>query len=428
MSHTNNASPSSISIDSHSILISPLERPAPRLGAACAAALTLALVLAACASIPKSAPTPASVCPVCPPPPEVAAQPAAKPISLRNNLLPASWDQVEGWTSDGVQEALPAFVRSCGALRGESWERACTQARSVDPSDATAARAFFQSAFAPYQVVNSDGSNDGLITGYYEPLLRGSRRPSTGYRFALYAPPEDLLIVDLGELYPELKPLRLRGRLEGRRVVPYYSRSEIQAGRAPLVGRELLYINDAVELFFLQIQGSGRVILDDGETVRVSYADQNGHPYRSVGRLLVERGELTAEQASMQGIKAWAQRNPERLAALLDENPSYVFFRELPATAEGPPGALNIPLTTERSVAVDPRAVPLGAPVFLSTTWPTASQPLQRLMIAQDTGGAIKGAVRADVYFGSGEEAGARAGKMRQRGRLWVLLPIGFAF
>ena len=209
-------------------------------------------------------------------------------------------------------------------------------------------------------------------------------------------------------------------------MVPYYTRAEIETGKASVAGREILWVDDAVDLFFLQIQGSGKVALDTGEVVRVSYADQNGHPYRSVGRLLVERGELTLDQASMQGIKAWGSRNPDKLPELLNANASYVFFREQPASSGGPPGALGVPLTAGRSVAVDPRAVPLGAPVFLSTTWPNSTLPLNRLMMAQDTGGAIKGAVRADFYWGSGDEAGAQAGRMRQTGRIWVLLPNGF--
>jgi membrane-bound lytic murein transglycosylase A len=388
-------------------------------------AVTLAFAIAGCASIPKTAPAP-QPCPVCPPA-ETPTTPPAKPLSFRNNLVPVGWDAVEGWRTDKVEDAFAAFLRSCTALRGDAWQRVCDQARGLDASDPRSVRTFFEAQFVPHQVVNPDGSLEGTVTGYYEPRLRGSRQPSSTYRFALYGPPDDLLVVDLGEVYPELKPLRLRGRLEGRRVVPYYARSDIEAGRAPVSGRELLYTDDAVELFFLQIQGSGQVQLDTGETVRVSFAEQNGHPYRSIGRLLVERGELTLDQASMQGIKGWGQRNPERLAALLQENPSFVFFRELPATGAGPPGAQGVPLTPGRSVAVDPRAVPLGAPVFLQTTWPNAAEPLQRLMVAQDTGGAIKGAVRADFYWGSGEEAGALAGRMRQTCRMWVLLPAGFA-
>lgn len=382
------------------------------------------LVLAACTSIPKTPAPAASPCPVCP---QQQPPAAAKPLSWANNLVAGTWDEVDGWPGETVEDALAAFLASCRALRGEAWEAVCSQARTLEGAGTADVLAFFESAFVPHRVVNADGSLEGTITGYYEPWLRGSRAPSAVYRFPIYGPPDDLLVVDLGEVYPELKALRLRGRLEGRRIVPYYSRGEIEAGRAPLDARALVYTSDAVELFFLQIQGSGRITLDTGESVRVSYAEQNGHPYRSIGRLLVERGELTLDQASMQGIKAWGQRNPDRLAQLLAENPSYVFFRELPATGEGPSGALGVALTAGRSLAVDPRAVPLGAPVFLATTWPNTDEPLQRLMLAQDTGGAIKGAVRADLYWGSGAEAGALAGRMRQSGTLWVLLPHGFA-
>jgi len=192
-------------------------------------------------------------------------------------------------------------------------------------------------------------------------------------------------------------------------------------------------VDDAVELFFLQIQGSGRVKLPDGSMVRVGYADQNGHPYQSVGRLLVERGELKLEQASMQGIQAWARANPAKLNDLLNANPSYVFFREMPVAApkngepDGPLGALGVPLSPGRSIAVDPRHVPLGAPVFLATTQPNSAAPLNRLMLAQDTGGAIRGVVRADFFWGFGAEAGNQAGRMKQSGQMWVLLPPGVA-
>lgn len=218
--------------------------------------------------------------------------------------------------------------------------------------------------------------------------------------------------------------------MQGNKVVPYFSRAEIVGREKEYADRVLLWVDDAVELFFLQIQGSGRVRLPDGGMVRVGYADQNGHPYQSVGRLLVERGELKLEQASMQGIQAWARANPAKLAELLNANPSYVFFRELPAKGaadEGPPGALGVPLSAERSIAVDPRHIPLGAPVFLSTTQPNSSIPLRRLMLAQDTGGAIRGVVRADFFWGFGAEAGNQAGRMKQPGQMWVLLPPGLA-
>jgi membrane-bound lytic murein transglycosylase A len=383
--------------------------------------------LAACASVPKApapAPVTAKVCPE----PAAAATPAPPPsISLANNLRPAAWSDLPGWAEDSAADAFLAFLRSCAALKSRAeWLGVCADAATVPSRDQPALRRFFETSFTPYAVVNSDGSAEGTITGYYEPLLRGSRKPSPQYRFAVFAVPDDLLVLDLGEVYPDLKNLRLRGRVDGRRVVPYYSRADIEAGKGGAAGREILWVDDAVDLFFLQIQGSGKVVLDTGELVRVSYADQNGYPYRSVGRLLVERGELTLDQASMQGIKAWGNRNPDKLPELLNSNASYVFFREQPVTENGPSGALGVPLTPGRSLAIDPRAVPLGAPVFLSTSWPNSTQALNRLTMAQDTGGAIKGAVRADLYWGSGDDAGAQAGRMRQSGRMWVLLPNGF--
>ena len=212
-------------------------------------------------------------------------------------------------------------------------------------------------------------------------------------------------------------------------MVPYYPRAEITNGTAPVKGLEIAWVEDPVELFFLQVQGSGRIRLPDGTLMRVGYADHNGHPYRSIGRWLVDLGELTLDQASMQGIKAWVKRNPERANELLNQNPAYVFFRELPAAAgdEGPAGSLGVPLTAGRSLAVDPRTIPLGAPVFLATTWPLSTRPLQRLMLAQDTGSAIRGAVRADFFWGFGPDAAEQAGRMKQSGSLWLLWPNGEA-
>ncbi len=223
--------------------------------------------------------------------------------------------------------------------------------------------------------------------------------------------------------------MRLRGRVVGRSVVPYFSRAEMEQ-RGHLNGSELLWVDNEIDAFFLQVQGSGRVQLDETqEVVRVAYADQNGHPYRSIGRYLVDKGELTLEQASMQGIKAWAAANPERLRELLNANPSYVFFREekIIDPAQGPKGALGVPLTPQRSIAIDPRFITLGAPVFLSTTRPNSNVPLRRLMLAQDTGGAIRNPVRADFFWGFGADAGELAGKMKQPGQMWVLLPVSLA-
>jgi membrane-bound lytic murein transglycosylase A len=308
----------------------------------------------------------------------------------------------------------------------ESWREICAVAQTLDNPDRDAARRFFEANLIPFQLVNADGSDEGLITGYYEPLLKGSRKPGGRYRFPVFGVPDDLLVVDLAELYPELKGLRLRGRLDGRRIVPYFDRAEIEQGRAAVAGKEIAWVDDPVDLFFLQIQGSGRIALDSGETIRVGYADQNGHPYRSIGRLLVERGDLPLEKASMQGIKEWARANPGRLTELLDQNASYVFFRELPAIGAGPPGALGVSLTPRRSIAVDPRFVPLGAPVYVATTWPLSEKPLNQLMVAQDTGGAIRGPVRADFFWGFGDDAMREAGRMKQPLRMWVLLPKDF--
>ncbi|MFH1044165.1 MAG: MltA domain-containing protein [Pseudomonadota bacterium] len=404
-------------------------------GRTLAAAALLAL-LAGCAIEPPLAPAAvrtcpaAAPCPVCPVCPAVALEPPKA-----KTLEAVSWSEVAGWMNDDPRAAWETFLLSCSRLKAQTaWRESCALAEQLPA--AASVRDFFETHFLPYRVANADGSVHGLATGYYEPLLRGSRSKQGPYRYPLYAAPEDLLIVDLAEINPELKHLRLRGRLEGRRVLPYYPRAEIERGLPALTGKELLWVDDLVDLFFLQIQGSGRVQLATGELVRVGYADQNGQPYKSIGRYLVEQGELKLEQASMQGIKAWGAANPAKLEALLNRNPSYVFFRELPMaeggqgsttdgpmTTGGPAGALGVALTPERSIAVDPRHIPLGAPVFLATTWPNSTQPLARLVLAQDTGGAIRGAVRADYFWGFGEAAGAQAGRMRQSARMWVLLP-----
>lgn len=341
-------------------------------------------------------------------------------------LAASQWEKLPGWPDADLQPSWKAFREGCRALKNKpAWQDVCARGEQLADPDNAALRAFFEQDFTPYQVNNPDGTTQGLVTGYYEPRLSGSRVATSRFKYPLYAVPDDMLTIDMGELYPQLKGLRLRGRVEGKRVVPYYDRAAIDEGKAPLQGRELFWVDDAVELFFLQVQGSGRIELPDGTLVKVGYADQNGHPYNSIGRKLVESGELKLEEASMQGIKRWAEQNPQKLPALLAQNPSYVFFRELPNSLSAPLGALGVPLTEAYSIAVDPRTVPLGAPVFLATTYPNSGEPLQRLMLAQDTGGAIKGAVRADFFWGYGDEAGTMAGKMKQRGEMWVLLPKG---
>lgn len=363
------------------------------------------------------------------PPP--SAKPGEPPKGNEYGLLrKADWSGLAGFEQDNLAMAWSALRQSCSVLkRQEAWRPACEAMDQSDTSSSDSIRAWLHEHFVPYQVTNPDGTDTGLVTGYYEPLLKGSRNRTDRYRYPLYAKPDDLVSVDLGNLYPELANRRLRGKLNGNRLVPYYSRGEIEIAKSPLTGRELLWVDDIVDLFFLQIQGSGFITLESGEGLHVGYADQNGQPYLSIGKVLIERGELTADKASMQGIKEWGRRNPEKLRDLLNTNPSYVFFRELPNGLSGPLGALGIPIAAERSIAVDPRYIPLGAPVYLSTTYPNSDQPLQRLMLAQDTGGAIKGAVRADFFWGAGLEAGRQAGAMKQRNsRMWVLLPKGLSF
>ena len=345
-----------------------------------------------------------------------------------NPLEAVDFGAIFGWKQGEQAAAWPALLASCQALRfREGWRSVCAKAMELrSPSDEEARR-FLEEQFVPWRLANPDGALDGMVTGYYEPLLRGSRTKSGPFVYPLYGPPDDLLTIDLSTTNPELRGMRLRGRIEGRRVVPYYTRAEIARGAAPVAGKELLWVDDPIEAFFLQVQGSGRVQLQNGETLRVGYADQNGHPFQSIGRFLVDRGELKLGEASMQSIKTWAAANPQRVEDLLDQNPSFVFFRELPHTdsASGPIGAFGVPLLAGRSIAVDPRYVPLGAPVFLATTFPATSTPLSRLVLAQDSGGAIRNPVRADFFWGSGAEAGALAGRMRQQGRMWVLLPKG---
>ena len=366
------------------------------------------------------------------PPPVPAPTPAPVPVA-KPLLEPVPWSDLPGWTDDPLVDAWPAFLASCDALaRKPEWTTVCIDARSIDGRDALAIRSFFESRFVPNRVTTTDGNDTGLVTGYYEPLLRGSRVSVAPYLTPLYGVPDDLLIVDMTSLYPELKGKRLRGRLVGRTVVPYPSRGELMASGA-LRGKEVLWVDDPIEAFFLEIQGSGRVQLFDGarmtETVRLAYADQNGQPYKSIGRWLVDQGEMTLSQASMQSIKSWAMTHPDRLNELLSANPSEVFFKEekIADPTQGPKGALGVPLTPQRSIAVDTKIVPLGAPVFLATTQPLSSEPLQRLVMAQDTGGAIAAApgsaVRADYFWGFGVEAGNSAGRMKQQGRMWVLLP-----
>jgi membrane-bound lytic murein transglycosylase A len=370
-------------------------------------------------------PAPTSSAIITLPPEPVATMPGEPP---RGKLERVSWVALPNWGQDDAAAALLAFRRGCPMLRDKpEWLPVCDRAMQLPPGAGNETiKQFFQDHFQPFHVVNADQTDSGTITGYYEPLLRGSRVRTSQYAYPLYGPPQDLISVDLGEIYPDLKNRRLRGRVVGNKLVPYYERGNINTRDEPLKGLEIVWVDDPVEAFFLEIQGSGQIQLPDGSRIRLGYADQNGHPFRSLAGQLIRRGEIKAERASMQGIKEWAKRNPGKLRHYLNTNPSYVFFKELPNDLSGPIGTLGVPLTAERSIAVDQSVIPLGVPVYLATTFPGTPQPLNRLMVAQDTGGAIGGAVRADFFWGFGDAAGAQAGRMKQAGRMWVLLPRGY--
>lgn len=325
-----------------------------------------------------------------------------KPPATTSLYEAAEFAELPGWSEADHAASLRGFLTGCGrGAAHRALHEACESARLLPPAESDAARRFFEGRFAAWRIVNEDGSRDGLVTGYYEPILDGSRTRTGAFVHPVFGVPADFI-----------------------RGSPYLSREEIARRGTKLDAPIVAWVADPVELFFLQVQGSGQLQLHGGERLRLGFAEHNGHPYRSLGRHLVERGELTLEQASMQGIKAWAAANPAKLEGALNANPRYVFFRESPP-GPGPFGALGAPLSAGYSIAVDRRFVPLGSPVYLATTYPLSERPLQRLMLAQDTGGAILGAVRADFYWGTGEEAGTMAGRMRQRGEMWLLWPRG---
>ena len=366
-----------------------------------------------------------------PPPPPPAEAPTGAP---RAELEVVAFSALPGWPDPRLAEAVPAFRRSCAVLlerpdeqplgppqagRIADWRPICAELETVGDQQA-ALRALIERSFIPY-IVHDRGEPNGLFTGYFEAELRGARQPDAVYNVPIYRRPADLVTVELGQFRSDLAGETIAGRVEDQRFVPYHRRGAIDDG--VLAGRnlELLWLADPIDAFVLHVQGSGRVILPDGEVVRIGYAGNNGHAYHSIGRELIDRGALTLSEASWQGIRRWVEDNPDEARALLAANPRYVFFREI--EGEGPIGALGVALTAGRSLAVDPRHVPLGVPVWLDTVMPNSDQPLQRLMLAQDKGGAITGVVRGDFFWGYGAPALAQAGKMKSRGRYFLLLP-----
>jgi membrane-bound lytic murein transglycosylase A len=336
---------------------------------------------------------------------EVTAPPKPTPIPEKTVLRstgPAQgpWAALPGWENDQFSAVWPAVQAECQLNnRGAVWANICKQATQIDGNDSGQVRWFFEQYFQPRMLTKDDGGNEGLLTGYYEPELSGSRQRQGRFQVPLYKMPE----------------------VWKRKAGPLPARDQLLK-RSELVGQELVYVEDPVEAAFLQIQGSGKIRLPDGNQIRLGFAGTNDQPFKSFARWLLDKKAITPKDATMQGIKAWAQANPNQVETMLNINPRYVFFKEL-SVSGGPIGALAVPLTAGRSIAVDTSYVPLGAPVFIATTYPMSSQPLQRLVMAQDVGTAIRGAVRADFYWGSGSDAGELAGKTKQALRMWVLSP-----
>jgi len=346
--------------------------------------------------------------------------------------------ELPGWKADDHSAALPVFLKSCARLKKQppnraigrlpemglisDWLPLCNDAALIRPGNRTEARYFFESRFIAYKLI-AGTHQTGLFTGYYEPELNGSFKSDQRYRYPLYALPKDLISANLGEFDDKWKGAQIAGHLIDGRYVPYFTRAEIESG--VLTGRqlEILWTDSDIDAFFLHIQGSGKIKLPDGTFIRLGYAGRNGHRYTAVGRELVAAGVMRLKDVTMPAIRAWMEQSPVAGQALMRKNKSFVFFRVL--KGEGPIGAQGVLLTPGRSLAVDRRYMPLGAPAWLETTEPGSrpARPLRRLVLAQDTGSAIKGPVRGDLFWGHGRHAAEMAGIMKQKGRLYALLP-----
>jgi membrane-bound lytic murein transglycosylase A len=366
------------------------------------AAVAMITLLAACSTPPTRGTAYRQSC--------LGAAPTTYSSSIAN-FSAVSWQAIPGWQEDELAQAWPAWLKSCEGLvkrnmrNGEvNWRQVCAQSANVSSRDSQAIRRYFENNFQAYEVRNNSGMDSGLITGYYEPVMNGSQVRTSTYSVPLYAYPA---------AWRKSKP------------IPGPTRADLISS-GMLKGSEIAWVQDPVAAAFMQIQGSGKIRLEDGRIMRLGFAGTNDQPFKSFAQWLLDRKEITRSEATMQGISQWAKRNPDRVNEMLNANPRFVFFKELPGNVDadlGPTGALGVPLTGERSIAIDLQAMPLGAPVFLATTRPLSNQPLQKLVFAQDTGKAIVGGVRADYYWGSGDAAGEAAGRMKQNGRMWLLLP-----
>lgn len=370
------------------------------------AALVLALLAAACA--PREA---------LPPVVEPLPQPRPGPVELQ----PAAFADLPGWRGENFQGVAEAFLKSCQKLKSQpAWSGVCADP-SLSRGDGGALKAFFESRFKPW-LVTAGGSPDGFFTGYYESELAATHRQVSANQVPLLSLPADLITADLGAFDAALKGRRIEGRVEKNRLLPYYSRAEIEAGALAQKAGVIAWA-DAVDAHILQIQGSGRLLMEDGNVLRAGFAGSNGQPFKGIGAILKEKGKIGAGQDStMPAIERWLKANPVEARKLMAENRRYIFFRRI--EGEGPIGSLGVALTPERSLAVDHLLLPLGAPLWLSTRL-AGGQNYQRLVMAQDTGSAIKGAVRGDVFFGHGRAAYELAGRQKEAGRYWLLLPAG---
>lgn len=353
-------------------------------------------------------------------------------------LTSSNFQSLPNWSSEDFIDFGQAYTRSCDRIlkrdsqkllgvankfgAAQEWQIACRKFESVNKTNASAVRQFFETNFTPYSA-RADNEAEGLFTGYYEASLKGSRTRQGVYQYPLRARPDDLVMVDLGEFRDELKGQRIAGRVTGGKLKPYETHGEIVAGKLPKdQDKTLIWVDSAVDAFFIQIQGSGIVTLDDGTIMRVGYAGQNGHPYYAIGRELIARGQLTKDNVSMQSIRDWLESNPTQAQEIMTTNKSYVFFTEI--DGEGPVGGEGIPLTAMRSLAIDHSLIAYGMPAYIDVEHPVnAGQRLQRLMMTQDTGGAIRGPVRGDFFWGYGTKAEEYAGVMKSKGRYWFLIP-----
>ncbi len=327
-------------------------------------------------------------------------------------LLERSFDNLPNWDEENHDEALQNFKNSCNSSKTKKfYQNLC---KNID--DITNSKQFFTSQFTPYEINKKDNNTTGMLTGYYEPYLNGSLTKHGKYIYPVYEAPNDLITVDLSSIYPDLKHYRLRGKLKGNKLIPYHTRE--QSSKIDVDAKVICYVDSKIDLFFLEVQGSGRVLLDTGETIFIGYGNQNGHKYKSIGRYLVSIGEIPFKEISLQSIRAWFVKNPSRVDEVLNHNNSVVYFKQRQQRATG---SLGLPLTPERSIAVDRRFIPLGSMLYCSAE--QTNVKFNRVVQAQDTGGAIKGTIRADMFLGFGDRAREVAGRLKAPLKLWILLP-----